>query len=142
MTTLFCDIDNTINNHFERIQRWTKNGKCNWKKAFSYKEIMKDKVLPGSIEVIEKLSTKYKIVFLTARNFGHAYKVTKDWLDEKGFIYEKIIVVKNSKEKIKYIKKEKDCLLIDDLSRKHETNPPYTILYDDVIDKLNRLKIN
>ena len=142
MQTLFCDVDNTINNHFKRIKKWTdRNGKCNWKKAFLYNEIMKDKVLDGAKEAISHFACFYKIVFLTARNFPHAYNVTKDWLDKNNFIYDEIIVVKSSKEKLKYVI-EPDCLFIDDLSRKHEINPPYTVWYNDVISELDRLNVN
>jgi len=42
---LYCDIDSTINKHWKRIQRFSVNGKCNWDKAFSQVEIMKDEVL-------------------------------------------------------------------------------------------------
>ena len=137
MKKLFCDIDSTINNHWERIQKHTVNGKCNWNKAFSREEIMKDLPLRGSREALQKLSEKYEIHFLTARPFDDAYSITKDWLDREGFEYKSLIVVNKSMDKLPYVK-EPGCLFIDDLSRKHETNPPYKILYWDVIRELNK----
>ena len=75
---LYCDIDSTINNHWERIHRWSNNGICNWEKALSRDEIMKDEVLPGVIEKLTKLSEEYEIHFLTARNFVDAYNYVSE----------------------------------------------------------------
>lgn len=141
MNKLFCDIDSTINNHWERIRRFTSNGSFDKLKAFSREEIMKDDVLPHSIDSLNKLSSKYEIHFLTARPFKDAYNITKDWLDAKGFKYKSIIVVDRSIDKLKYVT-EPGCVFIDDLSRKHEIYPPYTILYWDVIAELNRHNVN
>ena len=41
--TLYCDIDSTINDHWKRIKRNTSEGICNWSRAFSEEEVMKDK---------------------------------------------------------------------------------------------------
>jgi uncharacterized HAD superfamily protein len=141
MKKLFCDIDSTINNHWERIKRFTNEGKCDWGKAFSKEEILKDKVLPGSLEALTQLSSLYEIHFLTARPFKDAFNITKTWLDQNDFFYKSIIVVNQSMDKLKYVI-EPDCLFIDDLSRKHETNPPYKILYWDVIKELNKNNVD
>jgi len=138
---LFCDIDSTINNHWERIKKFTTNGRCDWSKAFSREEIMKDKVLQGSKEALQELSSRYEIHFLTARPFDNAYEITKDWLDSNGFSYESIIVVNSSMEKLKYVI-EPNCLFIDDFSKKHEIHPPYKILYWDVIKELNKNNVD
>lgn len=139
--TLYCDIDSTINNHWVRIQRNTHNGRCDWSKAFSEEEIMLDKPLDGALEALEKLSKAYKIVFLTARNFPNAENITKNWLEVNGFKYDDLIVVKRSVDKLEYVT-EKDCLFIDDLSKKHEFNPPYVVLYEDTIQALEEYKVN
>ena len=141
MKKLFCDIDSTINNHWERIQLFTVNGKCDWSKAFSEEEILKDKILPGSKSALKILSNYYEIHFLTARPFPNAYNITKKWLDLKEFEYKSIIVVNKSMDKLKYVT-EPGCLFIDDLSRKHETNPPYKILYWDVIKELDKSNVD
>tara|TARA_Y100000361_G_C11151330_1_gene341265 strand:- start:1140 stop:1613 length:474 start_codon:yes stop_codon:yes gene_type:complete len=141
MKKLFCDIDCTINNHWERIKKFTKNGSCDFTKAFSRDELMKDKVLPYSKESLKNLSEKYEIHFLTSRPFENAYSITKDWLDSNGFDYTSLIVVKSPMDKLKYVT-EDGCVFIDDLSRKHETNPPYKILYWNVIKELNKNNVN
>ena len=66
---LICDIDSTINNHWKRIEKWSKDNPHNeisWR-AFTMEELMKDDPLPNSKEVLSELSKKYSIHFLTAR---------------------------------------------------------------------------
>lgn len=137
---LYCDVDNTINHSWKRVRRWTKDGVCDFSKAHTREEVMKDEVLPGAKEALEKLSERYEIIFLTARSYKDAYNITKDWLDEQGFNYSSIIVVKNPMEKLAYVR-ESDCLFIDDLSRGHEVNPPYKVLYWYVIRELNSYNV-
>ena len=139
---LYCDIDSTINNHWERIHRWSNNGICNWEKALSRDEIMKDEVLPGVIEKLTKLSEEYEIHFLTARNFVDAYNITKDWLDLKGIKYESINVVKKSKDKPEFLSNNGCDLFIDDLSTDQEKGPSYINLYNETIKDLENRKIN
>ena len=72
---LICDIDSTINNHWKRIEKWSKDNPHNeisWR-AFTMEELMKDDPLPNSKEVLSELSKKYSIHFLTARGFN-AYR--------------------------------------------------------------------
>lgn len=141
MQKLFCDIDGTVNTHWNRIRKFTADGQCDWTKAFSKDEVLKDEVLPGSIEALSEFSKYYEIHFLTARPFNNAYDITKEWLDTNGFEYSSIIVVNTPFDKLRYVT-EPHCLFIDDLSRKHETNEPYKILYWDVIHELNRLNVD
>lgn len=141
MKKLFCDIDSTINNHWMRIKRCSDDNKCDWNKAFSRAEILKDEVLPNSIDCLMQFSKLYEVHFLTARPFNNAYDITKEWLDTNGFEYSSLIVVNNPFDKLRYVT-EPNCLFIDDLSRKHETNEPYKILYWDVIHELNRLNVD
>jgi SAM-dependent methyltransferase/5'(3')-deoxyribonucleotidase len=139
--TLYCDIDSTVNNHYVRIKRHTSNGTCNFTAAHSREELMKDEVLPHAKNSIDTLSKKYNIVFLTARNFPNAYNLTREWLVANNLYFDSIIVVNRSIDKIKHLRGA-NCLFIDDLSRKHETNPPYKVLYHDTIKALEDRKIN
>ena len=141
MQKLFCDIDGTVNTHWNRIRKFTADGQCDWTKAFSKDEVLKDEVLPGSIEALSEFSKYYEIHFLTARPFNSAYDITKEWLDTNGFEYSSLIVVNNPFDKLRYVM-EPNCLFIDDLSRKHETNEPYKILYWDVIHELNKSNVD
>jgi len=139
--TFYCDIDSTVNDHYNRILRNTINGRCNFDKANTREEILKDKVLPLAKESLNILSEKYKIVFLTARAYTNARNITEEWLRVNNFKYDDLIVVNRSIDKIKYLT-EKNIVFLDDLSKKHETHPPYTILYQDTIKELDRLNIN
>ena len=139
---LYCDVDSTINNHWVRVQKWSNNGVCNWNKALSREEIMKDEVLPGALEKLQELSEDYEIHFLTARNFKDAYSITKDWLDLKGFEYESINVVNKSKDKPQFLELNGSDLFIDDLSAGQEKGPSYVNLYNDTISDLESKKIN
>ena len=141
MQKLFCDIDGTVNTHWNRIRKFTLDGRCDWIKAFSKEEVLKDEVLPGSIQALSEFSKYYEIHFLTARPFNSAYDITKEWLDTNGFEYSSLIVVNNPFDKLRYVM-EPNCLFIDDLSRKHETNEPYKILYWDVIHELNKSNVD
>ncbi len=141
MKKLFCDIDNTLNNHWERIRRNTTDGWCDFDKAFTYEEHQKDVVLPGSLEAVKELDKHYEIHMLTARWYDNAYEWTKEWLDRFGFPYKSIITCDNTMDKVGIIKDE-DCFLVDDLSKKHQVEPPYKVLYWDVIQKLNENNID
>ena len=140
MKILFCYIDITINNHLVRIQKWAQPsfpGTSIHKKAFTREEIMKDLPIENAVESIEKFSKEYEIHFLSARNFPNAWDITKEWLDKWGFTYKSINIVKSSIDKVEFVKNNHCDLFIDDFSRKHESNPPYKILYWDVIRELN-----
>ena len=102
---------------------------------------MKDLPLPYAKESIDILKEKYNICIITARPYPNAYKITKSWLDKHNFYYDGIIVTRESIDKVKYVD-TKDSLFIDDLSKKHESNLPYTILYENTIKELEKRKIN
>ena len=136
---LYCDIDSTINNHWIRIQKWAKPsfpGNSIDPRAFTREEIMKDELLPGSLDAILKFSEEWDIHFLTARNFPDAYDITKDWLQLKGFPYNTINVVKKSKDKPPFLSSRKCDLFIDDLSAGQEYGPSYVNLYLNTIQDL------
>lgn len=145
MKNLYCDIDSTINNHWVRIQRWALPqfpGNSIHPNAFTRQEVMKDEPLRGAKEILNILSSKYKIHFLTARNFPDAHQITKDWLDKYNFKYNSINIVKAAKEKPSFLR-GKDCdLLIDDFSRGQEYGESYVNLYDDVIFELSSMEIS
>lgn len=139
--TIYCDLDSTLNDHYNRIKRFTVEGKCDFLKASTEEELLKDLPLPHAIDSLNILSKDFNIIILTARPFPNAQEITKKWLDLHNFYYDSIIVVKKSLDKIKYVDSP-SSLFIDDLSRKHETNPPYKVLYQDTIEELEKRKIN
>jgi len=141
---LYCDIDSTINNHWVRIQKWASPkfpGHSIHPNAFTRAEIMKDKPLPGARAALEKLSEKYDIHFLSARNFDDAQSITEDWLNMHGFKYKSVNITKNSKEKVSFLCSRKCDIFIDDLSAGQEKGPSYINLYHDTISLLKKEKI-
>tara|TARA_R110000765_G_scaffold423931_1_gene533605 strand:- start:309 stop:812 length:504 start_codon:yes stop_codon:yes gene_type:complete len=147
MKYLYCDIDSTVNNHWERIKKWaipSFPGHSIHPRAFTREEIMKDKPLPGAKRILNMFKEGgYKIIFLTARKFDDAYGITTDWLDEHGFVYDDVIVVDNSEAKVPIIQKameeDKMDLFIDDFSAGQEYGPSYKNLYVGVIQDLQIL---
>ena len=145
MKQLFCDVDSTLNNHWVRIQKWAEPsfpGNSINGKAFTREEIMLDLPLPNAVETLKEFSKEWDINILSARGFGDAYFITKDWLDKHGFPYTSIGIVREAKDKIDILSGVEVDLFIDDLSRGQHFGPSYVELYDDVIQELDKLGIN
>ena len=142
---LYCDIDSTINNHWVRIQKWALPKYPGTKihpNAFSREEIIKDELLPGAKEAIEKfIKNGWEVHFLTARGFKDAYNITKEWLDLKDVPYNSITCVKHSKDKPEFLKEREVDLFIDDLSEGQEYSNSYKNIYYDTIKKLKEFNI-
>jgi hypothetical protein len=137
---LYCDIDSTINNHRERIKRNTVGG---WPgteidlKAFSYEEVMSDKVMPGAVAALKRLSQEYKIIFLSARDWDMPEgNTTKEWLEKKGFVYDELVIVRCLDDKIGYLKNNPGDLMIDDFSVLQETEN--LLIREDVIKRVKQ----
>ena len=145
MKQLWVDVDSTLNNHWVRIQKWATPsfpGSGIDRRAFTREEIMKDEPLPNAVETLKEFSKEWDINILSARGFGDAYFITKDWLDKHGFPYTSIGIVREAKDKIDILSGVEVDLFIDDLSRGQHFGPSYVELYDDVIQELDNLGIN
>ena len=141
---LYWDIDSTLNNHWVRVQKWALPkfpGNSIHPNAWTREEIMKDEVLPGALEAIEKFNQSWDVHFLTARNFSNAYDITKQWLEREGFQYKTINVVKKSIDKPPFLIERKCDLFIDDLSAGQEFGPSYVNLYTNTIQQLIKYNI-
>ncbi len=135
---IFCDLDSTLNDSYRRVRRFSFDGTCDWKKAYSEIELMKDIPNMKGKNFIEKYNKDYEVIIITARNFKYSKDFTKQWLDNNNFIYSKLIIVKNPLEKIKYL--NNNDFLIDDFSQKHEIYDPYKVLNWKMIKYLNKKK--
>ena len=145
MKQLWVDVDSTLNNHWVRIQKWATPsfpGSGIDRRAFTREEIMKDEPLPNAVETLKEFSKEWDINILSARGFGDAYFITKDWLDKHGFPYTSIGIVREARDKIDILSDVEVDLFIDDLSRGQHFGPSYVELYDDVIQELDNLGIN
>lgn len=148
---LFCDIDATINNHVERIQKFRYRGKDGkWKidkKAYSTKEVLLDLPLDGSVSANHNLYKKYRIYFVTSRNqYEKAYETTRNWLIKYNFFYDRLVIVGSLNEKVKFMQKyltqyiSGENLFIDDMTLGHENEE--ISINTKGIELLNQEKIN
>ena len=138
---LYCDIDSTINNHHERIRRWTLPswpGKKIHPNAFTVIEVMKDKPAFGSQKAIKKLSQKYEIHWISTRP-PHLESATIAWLQKYNYPIGSLTLVDNMMDKPDFLKSQEVDIFIDDFLTNHEKAK--TKLRYDVIKKLDRLQI-
>ena len=131
---MYCDIDNTICDSVPRIKRnFLKNINKLDEKWKSYDEMITDKILDNSVFYLNNLRHKYNIIFITARKYIDNHdKITKEWLRNKGFIYENIIYTNSLLDKIQYL--NNSDLFIDDCSKGHQLEKPY--LQEKVISEI------
>ena len=132
---LFCDLDCTLNNAYIRIKECSSNGECNWSLAYSPERLMLDEPNVLGRIFLKRFKGIHKIIIITARNFNNARDLTQNWLDDNGFPYDELVLVKKPSDKIKYLKKTD--FLIDDFSRGHENFAPYKCLDWETINELN-----
>ena len=129
--TIYCDIDCTISDSETRIKTYAKN--YDYQK---FENIMSDIPIKNSNEILNKLSEKYKIIFITARkSFPDYSKSTKQWLIKNDFNYSCVIFTHTSKDKI-YFLKDTEYIFIDDFTTNHHVE---TV---DDYDMINFLKNN
>ena len=76
----------------------------------------------------------------TSKNDANVY-ITFPWTGSSNINKPLYIEAGTTPNSISYTKpfNEKNIVFLDDLSKKHETHPPYTILYQDTIKELDRL---
>jgi len=124
---LYCDIDSTLNDHWNRIK---KHG-CG-QKAFTESAVMKDTPLPYSVEVMNELAEKYEISYLTARGWDDG-TVTKKWLKKHGYPKGEILIVNSLSDKLPVLAEEKPDVFIDDFETGQEKDC-HTFHCDKVIE--------
>ena len=141
---IVCDIDSTVNDHWNRILRCSNSGVIDEKKAFSAVEVMKDKVLPNALEVNHKAVRLYHCnwVFLTARGWKDAYSITDSWLFKKEFLYHDLIICKNMSSKIEILKNMNCDIYIDDFTSGQERGLSNLTFRKDIKDAIENLGIN
>jgi hypothetical protein len=138
---LYCDIDSTINNHWVRVQRNSKEGVI-LPEAFSREEVMKDEPLPGAKETLaEFIRHGWDVHFLTSRSWDTALYSTGDisaeWLRKHGFSYSTLNIVNSHHEKIPFLKSHHCDLYIDDFTGGQEFGgPPFAFLHCDIMNAM------
>lgn len=127
---LFVDIDNTVNDAANRIQRaalpsWP-GETFDSSQAFSAFELAKDSPLPGAVGALRRLGREWHITFLSARGYPHTLEPTVQWLQRHGF-FGPTVLVSDPLDKIAWLhdaakqtcNENQRVVLIDDLSKNH-----------------------
>ena len=95
---LFCDIDNTVANHYPYYLR------CIEKKQNI--NLLKIKPIKNSRSALNSLNKFYNIYFITCRKISDK-KDTLIWLKKNKFIFKNVYFVKTDKSKLDLIIKKK-----------------------------------
>jgi 5'(3')-deoxyribonucleotidase len=134
---LYCDIDNTIADQYQKYKEIRKKNFL-----FKIEDTSKYdlKVLPFAKIVNSKLSKNFNIIMITARKKKY-FKHTKIWLMKNKFSFKKIVLVKRHKDKIKYVEsKLENSILIDDFKYDYENLRPK--IMKRLIKSINKKKMN
>jgi len=134
---LYCDIDNTIADQYQKYKEIRKKNFL-----FKIEDTSKYdlKALPFAKIVNSKLSKKFNIIMITARKKKY-FKHTKIWLKKNKFSFKKIVLVKRHKDKIKYVEsKLENSILIDDFKYGYENLRPK--IMKKLIKSINKKKMN
>jgi hypothetical protein len=136
---VFVDIDNTLADTWPSFLQ--KDSKSDFERVAS---LMVHEGMKAYITVRFSDSTKYQVVYITARHFL-MIGTTRKWLGKHGFLFgeSKIIVVTHPTYKIEYLKKalkaKRAVSYIDDLSYHHEKGE--VKFYDSIINQVKEMGI-
>ncbi len=112
---IFCDIDNTIADHYSHyIDCLKKNKKIN---------LLDLKPIKNSQTFFKFFSKNYDIYFITRRK-KEEKKNTISWLKKNNFIFKKVIFIKNDISKLNFIISNNGFIYIDDLKYNYENKKP------------------
>ena len=128
---LFCDIDNTVANHYPYYLR------CIEKKQNI--NLLKIKPIKNSRSALNSLNKFYNIYFITCRKISDK-KDTLIWLKKNKFIFKNVYFVKTDKSKLDLIIKKKGQIYIDELKYGYETKKPK--IKTKLIKKIRQMKLN
>lgn len=132
---IYCDIDCTISDSENRIKTYSLNNQYQMPD-----KIITDVPIDGSVEALNIMFKKYKIIFITSRKlFLDGMNTTKKWLLQNNFNYHGIIFTSSPEEKIDFFDKEKEYIFIDDLTTNHHVQ---TCDDKKTISILDKLKVN
>mmetsp|Transcript_35900 Transcript_35900/g.65892 ORF Transcript_35900/g.65892 Transcript_35900/m.65892 type:complete len:914 (-) Transcript_35900:50-2791(-) len=148
---LFVDIDNTINDAWERLRR---AARPSWpgttfdaRQAFHPEELAKDAPVAGAAEALLSLARDWEVTFLSARGAPNLYRPTVQWLQQHGFGHSNLILVAEAQHKVAWLVdtmadawlRNRRVVLIDDLSRGYHQATPE--LDEAVVRQLQRCEV-
>ncbi len=136
--TVLLDIDNTVNNQQERLLRFTQGGICDYRMANAFRELLRDTPLPGSVQLVGRLSQRFQIIWLTSRSIRTA-AVTYYWLRKNGFPVYLLVCAGSLRRKTEFIQIFKEhhsiAFVVDDMKEGYEFGEPrYVIPYKQYLE--------
>jgi len=133
-----CDIDNTVANQEERFLRnFDTNRNILKSDAFSRYEMLLDKPIRDSVDVINVLGKKYNIIWVSARKKSW-HNRSVEWLKKHNFPFDKIHLVEQNDNKIKVLVELKPIVFIDDMKYNWENfDPKPCTNFMSTLDSLN-----
>jgi uncharacterized HAD superfamily protein len=135
--SIFCDIDNTVLDQYAEISKhYNFENKFFDKISFHSRDLMQDKPIDGAQEAICKLSKKFDIIWLSARD-KNLRDTTEKWLKKHHFFIKDIILVAKHENKIEVLRKNSPRMFIDDLRYNYDNLNPQLMT-----NMINQLKIN
>jgi uncharacterized HAD superfamily protein len=137
---IVIDIDNTVTDQVARLrENYHIDINIMIAKSTSETALMKDKVFPLAKEVIDELSIKHKIIWLSARK-KDLYEITLKWLSQNKLHCDELILVEKLEDKLPILIKLKPTVFIDDLQYDlYSLNPKPALKF---IEKLKGANIN
>ena len=112
---IFCDIDNTIADHYSHYQKCLKtNKKLN---------LLDLRRIKNSKSFFNFFHNRYDIYFITRRKKNEK-KITLNWLKKNNYKYKRTFFVKNEKSKLDFILSNNGFIYIDDLKYNYENKKP------------------
>jgi hypothetical protein len=121
---LVCDIDNTVSSQLQRYCRFYSPAEGRiLPQAFDEQEISRDEPLLGAVEALNRLTEKFRIVWLSARP-PYQYEMTRKWLIRNGFPRDELILVDKRNDKIPVLIDIRPYVYIDDMKYNYENIDP------------------
>lgn len=129
---IYCDIDSTVNDHWNRIEIGLQPTEAN---------IMKDNPLPHAIECVNKISDRFDFNFLSARYYFEAYDITLKWLAFHGFKYNTLRLVESMDFKYRFLIDNRCDIYIDDFTSGQERGQKNLTHRNDLVSKIQNIGI-
>jgi len=132
---LWCDLDGTLNDYDEIVFKYAKGQAIS--SDFHLAHVMKALPRDGAREALEAFHDQgWHINIFTSRGFPDAEKLTADWLNLHGFVFDEIQCVGSMRAKPCALEEGSPDLFIDDFMTGQEYRTP-TFLVDVYLACLN-----
>eukprot|EP00403_Amphidinium_massartii_P046724 CAMPEP_0178459134 /NCGR_PEP_ID=MMETSP0689_2-20121128/47947_1 /TAXON_ID=160604 /ORGANISM="Amphidinium massartii, Strain CS-259" /LENGTH=914 /DNA_ID=CAMNT_0020085549 /DNA_START=47 /DNA_END=2793 /DNA_ORIENTATION=+ len=148
---VYVDIDNTVNNAWERLRRaalpsWP-GQTFDAGRAFDPKELARDAPVADAAQALLGLTRDWEVSFLSARGSPGLYSPTVQWLQQHGFAYSQVILVSEAQHKVAWLVdgmadawlRNVRLVLIDDLARGYHQATPE--IDEEVVQQLQRCEV-